>query len=177
MTTAEYFQTPETVVPQELVFGVLRVAESPTVLHQRVVRDLALALTAVVQARRLGELLFAPMDVVLDADRDLVVQPDLLFVATERSHIVTDRVYGAPDLVIEVLSPHPRIGRVSERLDWFARYGVRECWLARAPQKEVSVLTLASDGVTEERTFSRAMPIESGVLGELPLTPLGLYGW
>ena len=44
MTTVEYFKTPETVVPQELIFGELRVAESPSVSHQRVVRDLALAL-------------------------------------------------------------------------------------------------------------------------------------
>jgi Uma2 family endonuclease len=177
MTTAEYFQTPETVVPQELIFGELRVAESPTVLHQRVVRDLTLALTPFVQDRRLGEVLFAPMDVVLDAERDLVVQPDLLFVSADRAHIVTDRVYGAPDLVIEVLSPYPRIGRVADRLEWFARYGVRECWLARLQQKQISVLTLTSEGVADERTFSRAGRVQSGVLGELPLTPLELYGW
>jgi Uma2 family endonuclease len=177
MTTAEYLQTPQSVYPQELIFGQLRVAESPTVVHQRVVRDLALTLAPFVRERRLGEVLFAPMDVVLDDVRDLVVQPDLLFVSSDRAHIVTDRVYGPPDVVIEVLSPHPRIGRTSERLEWFARYGVRECWLARLPQKQISVLTLTGEGVSEERTFSRASQIESGVLGEVPLTPLGLYGW
>ena len=36
---------------------------------------------------------------------------------------------GAPDLVIEVLSPMPRVGRIEDRLKWFAQYGVRECWL------------------------------------------------
>lgn len=177
MTTAEYFLTPETVLPQELIFGELRVAESPSVSHQRVVRDLALALTPIVVERRLGELLFAPMDVVLDAERDLVVQPDLLFVSRERAHLVSNRVYGAPDLVIEVLSPDPRIGRLSERVEWFARYGVRECWLARLPQKQLTVLTLTTDGVAEERTFVRAGRISSQVLGELPLTPLDIYGW
>jgi Uma2 family endonuclease len=177
MTTAEYFLTPETVLPQELIFGELRVAESPSVSHQRVVRDLALALTPIVLERRLGEVLFAPMDVVLDAERDLVVQPDLLFVSTDRAHLVTNRVYGAPDLVIEVLSPNPRIGRLSERLEWFTRYGVRECWLARLPQKELTVLTLTTDGVADERTFVRAGRISGPVLGELPITPLDIYGW
>jgi Uma2 family endonuclease len=43
--------------------------------------------------------------------------------------IVTDRVWGPPDLVLEVLSPRPRIGTLQERIDWFSRYGVRECWL------------------------------------------------
>ena len=177
MTTAEYFLTPDTVLPQELIFGELRVAESPSVSHQRVVRDLALALVPIVQERRVGEVLFAPMDVVLDAERHLVVQPDLLFVSADRAHLVTDRVYGAPDLVVEVLSPNPRIGRLSERLEWFARYGVRECWLARLPHRDVSVLTLTGYGVADERTFVRAGRISSPVLGDLPLTPLDIYGW
>ena len=116
MTTVEYLQTPETVLPRELAFGVLHVAESPTVLHQRVVRDLTIALTAFTRERLLGEVLPAPMDVILDFENNLVVQPDLLFVAGERQHIVTDRVYGPPDLVVEVLSPNPRIGRLEERV-------------------------------------------------------------
>src|SRR6266702_2397528 len=105
MTTIEYLQTPETVLPRELAFGVLRVADSPVVRHQRVVRDLTIALTAFARAHRLGEVLPAPMDVILNHDANLVVQPDLLFVSAERSEIVADRIYGAPDLVVEVLSP------------------------------------------------------------------------
>lgn len=177
MTTAEYFQTPETVVPQELVFGQLRVADSPSVSHQRVLRELVMALIPFVQDRQLGELLFAPMDVVLDFDADLVVQPDALFVAKERNEIVTAKVFGAPDLVIEILSPNPRIGKLSERLEWFSRYGVRECWLARLPQKQISVLTLAPQGVVTEETFSRAERVRSNVLEGLELTPLQIFGW
>jgi Uma2 family endonuclease len=177
MTTAEYFQTPETVLPQELAFGEFRVADSPSVSHQRVVREFVMALTPFVQEQRLGELLFAPMDVVLDFEAALVVQPDLLFVSKERAHIVTDKVYGVPDLVIEVLSPYPRIGRLSERLGWFARYGVRECWLARLPQKQVTVMTLAKDGAPVETTFSHAERVRSQVLEGVELTPLQIYGW
>jgi len=177
MTTAEYFQTPETVLPQELAFGQLQVADSPSVSHQRVLRELVMALIPFVQDRQLGELLFAPMDVVLDFEADLVVQPDALFVAKERNEIVTDKVFGAPDLVIEILSPNPRIGKLSERLEWFSRYGVRECWLARLPQKQISVLTLAPQGVVTEETFSRAERVRSNVLEGLELTPLQIFGW
>jgi Uma2 family endonuclease len=136
-----------------------------------------MTLAPFVRDRRLGELLFAPMDVVLDLDAGLVVQPDLLVVSNERAHIVTDKVYGVPDLVIEVLSPYPRIGRLSERLEWFARYGVRECWLARLPQKQISVVTFSSGGVAEETTFSRAERVRSRVLEDVELTPLQIYGW
>ena len=75
MTTAEYLETPETVTPRELAYGELRVAESPSASHQRVVRELAVSLITFVRERQLGEVLFAPMDVVLDYDADLVVQP------------------------------------------------------------------------------------------------------
>lgn len=177
MTTAEYFQTPETVLPRELAFGQLRVAESPSVQHQRVLRELVMALIPLVQERNLGELLFAPMDVVLDLDADLVVQPDALFVSKERSDIVTAKVFGAPDLVIEILSPNPRIGKLSERLEWFSTYGVRECWLARLPEKQISVLTLTPQGVIAEETFSRAERVRSAVLEGLELTPLQVFGW
>jgi Uma2 family endonuclease len=177
MTTAEYLQTPETVVPQELIFGAMRVAESPTGSHQRAVLNLALEIAPFVRQHRLGELVISPMDVILDFDAALVVQPDLLFISEQRSHIFSDKVYGAPDLVIEVLSPHPRIGTLAERLGWFARYGVRECWLARLPEKELSVLALTKDGIESETTYRGGNVIKSAVLPNLELRPLDIYGW
>jgi Uma2 family endonuclease len=177
MTTAEYFATPETVLPRELAFGVLRVADAPTVRHQRVVLDLALTLTPQVRARRLGELFIAPMDVVLDADRHLVVQPDLLVVSPRRSQLVGDRVYGPPDLAIEVLSPHPRIGKLDERLGWFSSYGVLECWLASTAEKEIAVLSLNERGVARQVVYTGSMRIESSVLAGVEVTPLDIFGY
>lgn len=177
MTTAEYLQTPETALPRELAYGELRVADSPTASHQRVVGALFLALAPFVRARQLGEVLLAPIDVILDYEANLVVQPDLLFVSPARAHIVTDRLYGAPDLVIDVLSPHPRIGRLEERIGWFARYGVREAWLASLPERQIVVLTLSEKGVTGRRVHMDADPIESGVLPETGITPVSVLGY
>lgn len=177
MTIAEYFQTPETVLPRELAFGVLRVADAPSTSHQRIVRDLALALAPFVRDHRLGEVLFAPTDVILDADAALVVQPDLLFVSEERRQIVTDRVVGAPDLVIEVLSPHPRIGHLQERVGWFARYGVRECWLVDLPELSIAVLSLTNHGVASRTLHRSADPIRSPLFEGFRLTPLEIFGW
>lgn len=177
MTTAEYLQTPETVLPRELAHGVLRVADSPTASHQRVVGELFLALSPFVRSRRLGEVLLAPMDVVLDFDADLVVQPDLLFISTERGHVITDRVYGAPDMVVEVLSPKPRIGVLDERIGWFAKYGVRECWLANVPTKQIVVLTLRQGGIAARTLFEGSQPIQSELFEGLELAPLQLFGW
>jgi Uma2 family endonuclease len=175
MTTGEYLGSGETVLPRELAYGVLRVAESPTPSHQRVVRDLTIALTLFANEQGLGEVLPAPMDVILDYDAALVVQPDVLFIAAGRRGMITDRVHGAPDLVIEVLSPGVRVGNLQERLVWFAKYGVTECWLCDLPRREVVVLGLTRDGVNTRDVFGGAAPVVSRVLGEVPLSPDSLF--
>jgi len=148
MTLLEYFDTPERPLPQELIFGAIRVADAPLVHHQRVVLRLAMVLQAHAEPLALGEVLVAPVDVILDAERALVLQPDLLFVSHERHDIVRERVYGAPDLVVEVLSPHPRIGALDERIRWFATYGVREIWLYDQPVRQLHVMTCRHSRVT-----------------------------
>ena len=177
MTTAEYLETPETVLPRELAYGVLRVAESPTANHQRIVRDLTMMLHAHVRDRFLGEVLPAPMDVILDFDAALVVQPDILFVSNERAGIVSDRVRGAPDLVVEVLSPHPRIGHLHERVEWFARYGVRECWVIDLPKRAVVVLTFENGSTASRALASGPNAIPSTVLPDLSITAADVFGY
>jgi Uma2 family endonuclease len=177
MTTIEYLNTPETVLPRELAFGVLRVADSPVVRHQRVVRDLTIALTTHTREHRLGEVLPAPMDVILDRDANLVVQPDIVFVSAARAEIVSDRIHGAPDLVVEVLSPHPRIGHLHEKIEWFARYGVQECWLVDLARKELAVLTFGDHRVADRVLIAGRQPIASAILPDLALSLAGLFGW
>lgn len=171
MTVDEYFtSTPETVKPMELVFGALRVAESPTPRHQMAVAELFRALDAHVRGRSLGRMWVAPLDVVLHESRALIVQPDLFFVSNQRSHIVRDRVRGAPDLVIEVLSPHPRIGRTTERVAWFAEFGVRECWLVHQDQLTVERIDFGDGRIARRQTFDKREPIVSTVLPDFALT-------
>jgi len=177
MTTAEYLMTPETLQPRELIYGAMRLADSPFIPHQRVVGAFFKALDAHVRAHRLGEVILSPMDVVLDGPHALVVQPDLLFVSTARSHIVQDHVWGAPDLVVEVLSPHPRVGRLDERIAWFARYGVTECWLVHQLDRRVEVLRFEDGDVAARASFSRWEPISSSVLTGFSGTLDGIAGW
>jgi Uma2 family endonuclease len=164
MTLHEYMATPETVLPQELVFGVLRVADAPFVSHQRIVFALATALQAHIDENTEGEVLIAPIDVILDEERALVLQPDLLFVSRERAGIVRERVYGAPDLVVEILSPHPRIGKLEERVNWFAHYGVREIWLCHQGARRLDVLSCQDGRVVSSESFGTHQPVRSDVL-------------
>src|SRR3990170_3627176 len=72
MTVEEYLETPKTVQPQELIYGVPRAAEAPLPPHQRAVANLFLALHGHVADRHLGEVWLSPIDVILDGDRHLV---------------------------------------------------------------------------------------------------------
>jgi Uma2 family endonuclease len=151
-------------LPQELVYGLVRDAPAPTPGHQWVVGDIFVALREHLQQHNLGRVWLAPIDVVLDRDANLVVQPDIVFVSHWRSGIVSDRVWGAPDLVVEVMSPLPRIGRLGERLEWFAKYGVRECWLAHQLAREIEVITYSEGAIDERRLFGPEEALKSEVL-------------
>lgn len=177
MTTREYLNTEETVLPSELAYGELRVRDSPVVNHQRVVRDLTIALDRFVRERQLGEVLPAPMDVVLDREANLVVQPDILFVSEARRQLLTSKVDGAPDLVVEVLSPNPRIGRTEEKVTWYARYGVRECWLLDVPRKQLVVLRFDDGRVAGRALFGPDDDVRSTVFDGLRLRPADVIGW
>ena len=167
MTVEDYFAyTPTTLKPMELIYGVLRVADSPSPRHQSAVAELFRALDPHVRERRLGRMWLAPLDVVLSERRALIVQPDLFFVSNARDWIVEDRVRGAPDLVIEVLSPHPRIGRTEERVRFFAESGVVECWLIHQGERAMTVIQFRDFREAGRTLFNHDQPVVSTVLPE-----------
>lgn len=176
MTLAEYFETPETLLPQELIYGAVRVADAPFVPHQRLVLRLATALQEHVDETSAGEVFVAPIDCIFDRERALVLQPDIVFVSHSRRDIVLDRIYGAPDLAIEILSPHPRIGQLDERVRWFVQYGVAEIWLYHQTENRLHVLTGADGEVASRRTFGEDTPIESKVLPRFHSTMHAVVG-
>lgn len=177
LTTSEYLQTAESLRVQELMFGTLRVADSPSPRHQNLLLELAILMRVHVRQSRLGTVWIAPLDVILDPARALVVQPDLFYISNYRQHIVSDRIWGAPDLVVEVLSPHPRIGQVEDRLRLFGQYGVKECWLLHQLTSEIEVLQLGNYAPTSRRTFRSLERIESTVLPDFGLCPEVLACW
>ena len=176
LTVDEYLRTPETMLPQELVWGMVRDAPAPAPGHQWAVGRCFIVLTEHVQRHAAGRVWVSPIDVVLDRERDLVVQPDLIVVAEARIGIVTDRVWGPPDLVIEVLSPRPRIGTLEERIGWFAQYGVRECWLVHQDARTVEVVEFSSGIVAERRAYLSQQRLRSSVLPAFSATPAAIFG-
>jgi Uma2 family endonuclease len=177
LSTAEYLQTAESLRVQELIYGELRVEDSPHFRHQNLLLELAVLMRVFVGQHRLGTVCIAPQDVILDPARALILQPDLLFISKGRSEIISDHIWGAPDLVVEVMSPHPRIGKLDERIRYFAQYGVKECWLIHQLAREIEVIKLQQHDEGRRRTFHGVQTIESSVLPGFGISPEVLECW
>ena len=144
MTAAEYLASPETNRRRELAWGVLREPAAPNWDHQMVVGRVYERLNAHVRRLELGRVGLSPLDVILDPIHSLVVQPDVFFIAAERTGIIRGRVWGAPDLVVEVLSSSSTHYDREEKRTWYAQYGVRELWLADPRTAAVGVVDLTN---------------------------------
>ena len=131
----------------ELLDGDLILVASPNRDHQTVVMELGFQMHAFVKENDLGWVYSAPFD-VLFTDTD-VVQPDLMFVSREREHILTPaNVQGAPDLIVEVLSPSSSTRDWRAKRELYATYGVPEYWIIDPTNRIVSVMLL-QDGVLQ----------------------------
>ena len=161
ITLDEYFRMPETNRPEELIYGFVREPPAPTYGHQREVVRLATLLDAHVRAYGLGEICVSPVSVVLDRELELVVEPDIIFISNERLAIAQDRVWGAPDLIVEVASPSTQYRDRTLKLAWYRKYGVRECWLVYPGDSRVDVIDCATE---MKESFAGDVPIRSKVL-------------
>jgi Uma2 family endonuclease len=138
MTYQDLLRLPEDLLRHELIDGEHYVSPAPALQHQRIVLNLGRILSTFVRARRCGEVLIAPVD-VLFSQRD-VVEPDVLYVAAAHADRLRERyVAGAPDLVIEVLSPASRgVDRIRKRRLYEA-HGVAEFWIVDPAAQTIGI--------------------------------------
>ena len=128
LTYEDYVLFPEDGQRHEIIDGEHYVSPAPLLRHQQISMRLSSRVGTFIETNRLGEFLAAPADVLL-SEHD-ILQPDLFFVSNERASILTPKnIQGAPDLVIEILSPSTR--RLDERLklERYELLGVREYWI------------------------------------------------
>ncbi|MBI3852142.1 MAG: Uma2 family endonuclease [Verrucomicrobia bacterium] len=129
----------------EIINGKALMSPSPELFHQRWARKIFLAVERHVEARKLGEVFFAPIDVVLDEKN--VVQPDLIFISNANARILERRgVMGAPDLVVEIISPTSLRRDRYDKRELYARFSVKEFWLADVANRSIEILSLQKSG-------------------------------
>jgi Uma2 family endonuclease len=117
----------------------------------------------------------SPIDVVLDRERALVVQPDVLFVSRARAAIIRERVWGAPDVVVEVLSWSTARHDRTVKLEWYRRYGTREGWLVDPIARRVEVLNLEKSTDDNPHVYVEGDTVRSDVLCSLALQVSDLF--
>lgn len=175
LTYAEYCALPDDGLRYEILEGHLVSEPSPRTAHQRFAGKLFVVLYPYVASNRLGEVFIAPLDVILD-DRSVVV-PDLAFVSSDRMGLVTERgIEGAPDLIVEVLSPGTaRRDRVA-KLRLYARHGVRHYWLADPEARIVEAFELVDASYRVSASLAGDETFEPALFPGLALSLADLWG-
>ena len=161
VTTAEYFRLPLTTAPHNLIHGRLYISPSPFVNHQRTVLAIGHALFDYALESG-GEAIIAPMDCRLGDGN--VLQPDAFYAAPENLGIIHDHILGSPALVVEVLSRGTRRFDRTQKLETYARNGVREAWLVDPESETVIVFTGDGHRWVKEQSVLFGDPIPSSIV-------------
>jgi len=140
-TYEDYCVLPQDFNRHEIIEGDHIVTPSPAIRHQRVSKNLQFLLESHIRSHDLGVLLDAPTDLLLAATS--VVVPDLLFIRKDRMHIITEaNVQGAPDLVVEILSPSTAAIDRGGKMALYAKYGVPNYWIVDSIQLTLEMYEL-----------------------------------
>ena len=156
-TLEDYYALPDE-RRVELIDGVFYDMAAPTKLHQRLLLELSQQLYPCVENHPECELFIAPCDVRLDNDDRTMVQPDVLVVCNDQDSDVR-RVNGAPDFIIEILSPSTRSKDMFLKLNKYRNAGVREYWIVDPDKLVVLVYDLEKDSFREKYSFSDEVPV------------------
>lgn len=153
----------------ELINGELVKRSSPSTDHQRCSRQIFNLLNAFVLANKLGECFYAPFDVIFDQEN--LTQPDILFISEAKSDIITEScVEGAPDLIIEILSPGTFKTDRNVKMKLYRRFAVAEYWIVDPKNRAMEVYVL-KDKVYELASFGiETGEVESTVLPGLKVS-------
>ncbi len=147
----------------ELIDGEHIMSPSPKTKHQKASINLTALLFAFVRKANFGQVFAAPLDVMF-SDFD-VTEPDLLFISREHEEIITeDNVRGAPDLVVEILSPNTAEMDRRTKLRLYEKYGVREYWLVSPEAENIQILVLRGSKYELLGNFSGTQEVHSEVL-------------
>ncbi len=126
----------------ELINGELIMAPSPISNHQKIVGDIFFKLKQLEQTNK-GQVYISPLDVVF-SDTE-VYQPDVLFILNENSDIIRERIFGVPDLVIEVTSPSTEQIDRQVKYSAYEHHGVKEYWIVDEKNGTVEVFALQNN--------------------------------
>jgi len=136
-TYEDYVKLPEG-APYQLIGGELIMTPAPTPYHQRISRKIEFLLIEYVEKNELGEVFDAPIDVYFEETE--TYQPDIIFISKERLNIISEtKIKGAPDLIIEILSPATAYYDLGRKYEVYEKNGVKEYWIVHPERKSIEI--------------------------------------
>lgn len=154
--------------------GELSVTPAPSPQHQIISRNLFRVLDSHVRAKKAGEVLYAPVDVILsDAS---IVQPDLVYLDRGRLSAISSRgIEGPPTLVVEILSPASVLLDRRTKHQLYARYGVAFFWLVDPQERAIEAFALGPGGYSLAGRASGTEPTSLPPFADLALVAASLW--
>lgn len=147
---------------------------SPSVPEGKILRNLFRCLDRYLEVHPLGQLLFAPIDLVLSPST--VLQPDLVFVSNAQAQLITSRaIEGPPDLVVEVLSPSTADLDRLTKAQLYARHGILHYWLVVPEQVTLEAYVLAGAGYRLASQSNGSDTFPSPLFPALQINPADVF--
>jgi Uma2 family endonuclease len=150
-TIGEVFESLPEGTRCELINNTLVMSPSPLDTHQKVLGKIFTKLFSLVEEKKLGELRIAPYDVHFDEKN--IFQPDIILIADKNTDKIDERgFFGAPDLIIEILSPsNARFDKEEKKLV-YEKFGVKEYFIVEPYEKQVTGFILLNDAFALSET-------------------------
>jgi Uma2 family endonuclease len=165
LTYEDYLGFPEDGFRHEIIEGEHYMSPPPLVRHQRILLRISYLIQSYLETHAIGEVLFAPVAVLLSEFN--VFEPDLLYLSHERAHQLTEKnLQGAPDLVVEILSPSTKSRDKRLKREVYERTGVDEYWVVDPDLNLVDVYRRDGERFAEpvqyrrDQVLATAMPPE-----------------
>jgi Uma2 family endonuclease len=135
----------------QLINSKLIMSPAPIDVHQVVLLEIAFNFKSFLNNQKLGEIRIAPYDVHFSKQN--ILQPDILFIKKENLDKIQDKgVFGAPDLVVEILSPSTSHIDLDEKKLVYEKFGVQEYFIVEPKSKSVFTFFLKNDEYEEQET-------------------------
>jgi Uma2 family endonuclease len=163
LTVQDYFDLPEGSPRCQLIEGDFHMMPPPNRFHQSVQINIAAMIKLHLNKHPIGKVYCAPIGVILSEMN--AFEPDVVFVSKKRAKILSERgIEGAPDFVVEILSPGTTRYDKGPKRAIYARSGVTELWLVEPVKREIDVFYLQDDPERPVATYAERDKLSSPLL-------------